>query len=394
MKPNHRVLHYSMALFMQLFVSAGSLAVPLLATQLGFSTFELGVIGSAGAATYVLMVVSAGAISDKLGRKGVIISGSLLTALAYLIMPVSRQPIHLIVLMAVSGIGMAFFWPVLEAWLSEEGDADQVRRGLGGFNVSWSIGASVGPFLGGLIYTKSIVLSFMFAAAGMCAVAFLAYLHKKPLQPQPETTSDSEIPPLVSAPIFVERALLYAVWMANFAGWFAMSEIRVLFPKLALTLGMQPWLIGILVLILGVALTVTFFMLGSSGWWHNRKSPLIIAQVFLVLLLVAMTIVDSAGAFGLIFIGIGAGMGITYSYSLFYSVVGSIQKGAASGRHEMVLGVGAFLGPFIGGAVAPMFGTQRAPYILGAALIFVSLIFQSIVFMMFRRRGDSIQESG
>ncbi len=382
----HRSLHYSMALLMQLFISAGGLAIPLLATHLGFSDLELGIVGSAGAATYVLMVVSAGALSDKLGRKRVIISGSVLTGLTYILMPFSREPLHLIVLMAVSGCGMAAFWPVLEAWLSEEGDADEVRRGLGGFNVSWSTGAALGPFLGGLLYTKSISLAFMFAAAGTGIVAFLASLHKKPMYSPHTAFPDTEHVPLLNGPITVERSLLYAVWMANFAGWFAMSEIRVLFPKLALHLGLEPWLIGILVFILGVALTAMFFVMGAWGWWHNKRSPLLSAQVLIILLLLAMAVVDSAAALGIVFIGIGAGMGVTYSYSLYYSVVGSLYKGAASGRHEMVLGVGALLGPVMGGAVAEMLSTQRAPYILGAALIAVSIIGQLITFSALRRR--------
>lgn len=390
----HRFLHYSMALLMQLFISAGGLAIPLLATQLGFSDLELGIVGSAGAATYVLIVVSAGALSDKLGRKKVIISGSVLTGLTYMLMPLSREPIHLIVLMAVCGCGMASFWPVLEAWLSEEGDADQVRRGLGGFNVSWSIGAALGPFLGGLLYTKSIALAFMFAAGGTCVVAFLALLHRKPMYAPHIVSCDTENTAAENGPITVERSLLYAVWMANFAGWFAMSEIRMLFPKLGLHLGMEPWLIGILVFILGVALTAMFFVMGAWGWWHNKRSPLLGAQVLIILLLLATAIVDSAAALGVVFIGIGAGMGVTYSYSLYYSVVGSLNKGAASGRHEMVLGIGALLGPFMGGAAAEIFLTQRAPYVLGAGLIAASVIAQIIMFSRSRGRGKQNMQTG
>ena len=50
-----------MAMLMSFFISISMLGVPLLATQLGSSDLVLGIIGSAAAGTYALVVVSAGA---------------------------------------------------------------------------------------------------------------------------------------------------------------------------------------------------------------------------------------------------------------------------------------------------------------------------------------------
>ena len=382
---SHRFLHFSMAFSMSLFVSVGMLAVPLLATRIGSSELELGIIGSAAAATYTLVVVSAGALSDKLGRKRVIIAGALLTGLSYSLMPLVRTPLHLIFPMAFCGCGMALFWPALEAWLSEEGDADQIRRGLGGFNVSWSVGGALGPLIGGVIYTMSGTLAFMFAAAGTSIAAFLACLHKTPeASPAGEVVRGAGAPPDNAAEP-VSRSMLYAAWIANFASWFAISEIRVLFPKLGLTLGMQPWVIGAIICSLGVALTAMFHIMGASGRWHGRAAPLLCAQALIVFLLFFSVRFDSAVALGAIFAGLGAGFGVTYSYSLYYSVVGSLNKGAASGRHEMVLGMGALLGPLLGGAAAEILRTQRAPYALGAALMLVCVVAQA--FLLASARG-------
>ena len=284
---------------------------------------------------------------------------------------------------------MAFFWPVLEAWLSEEGDAEQVRRGLGGFNVSWSVGICLGPLVGGFLYTWSSTLAFLFAAAGTLLVAYLAGLHKQsadvPIKSLPDTTLRAE-----DGPARVHRLLLYAAWAANFACWFALSEIRVLFPKLGLTLGMQPWVIGSLMFIMGLVLTGTFYLMGASGRWHNTTAPLICAQALIVLFLIMTAASDSVLTFGIAFAGLGLGVGVTYSYSLYYSVLGSAEKGAASGRHEMVLGVGALLGPLIGGTAAETFQTQRAPYILGAALVLSSFVI-GVVLWAKSRRGPGVE---
>jgi len=104
------------------------------------------------------------------------------------------------------------------------------------------------------------------------------------------------------------------------------------------------------------------------------------------LLLILSIRFDTAVALGLVFAGLGFGFGVTYSYSLYCSVVGSLNKGAASGRHEMVLGIGAFLGPLMGGAAAEMFHTQRAPYMLGAGLVLAAVIAESAVLSLWRDR--------
>ena len=377
-----------MAFFMSMFVAAGMLAVPLLATQIGSSNLELGIIGSAAAGIYALVVVSAGALSDRLGRKRVIIAGALLTGLSYALMPLGRTPIHLILLMLVCGCGMASFWPVLEAWMTEEGGAEEIRKELGAFNVSWSVGGAIGPFIAGFIYTKSSGLAFIFAAAGMAVVAALAALHGKPGESlAPHDDKEAAAPTQsVEEPLdeSVSRPVLYAAWIANFASWFAVSEIRVLFPKLALDLGMQPWVIGMIMFALGIALTVMFQVMAVSGRWHNRAAPLLCSQALIVILLIASAVCGSPLAFGLIFAGLGLGFGVTYSYSLYCSVVGSLNKGAASGRHEMVLGTGALLGPLIGGAAAEVFHAPRAPYLLATGLVAAAMAVEAIILLCWK----------
>lgn len=387
-KMSPRFVHYTIAFLMQLFISIGMLSVPLLATRLRASNLELGLIGSLGSATYTLTVIFAGVLSDKVGRKRILVAGAIVTGLAYAVMPASRVPAHLIFLMAFSGVGMAFFWPVLEAWMSDVGSHEDIRRGLGGFNVSWSAGGCLGPLIGGLLYTASSTLAFMCAAVGSCFVAYLALLHR-------HQASEAPVEPLTiphsNETVRVSQPVLYGIWIANFTSWFAIAEIRILFPKLAVSrLGMDPWVVGTLIFTLGLALTVMFYLMGRSTRWHRSKQPLVYSQFLIALFLLMLTVSDSALALGLLFAGLGAGCGVTYSYSLYYSIIGSLSRGTASGRHEMVIGLGSLLGPFVGGGLAELLHTQRAPYALGAVLVLVSLAVQGQLFAQARTSSPTV----
>jgi MFS family permease len=214
----------------------------------------------------------------------------------------------------------------------------------------------------------------------------MAGLHKKPDALSTLSAAEKAVELERNGDRPVSRQLLYCAWIANFASWLAISEIRVLFPKLGLDLGMQPWVIGIIIFSLGIALTVMFFVMAAFGRWHNKVAPLLCAQALIVVLLLASIKFESPMMLGLIFAGLGIGFGVTYSYSLYCSVVGSLNKGAASGRHEMVLGTGALMGPLIGGAAIQVFAAPRAPYAFAAGLLVVCMIAEVIILLRGRAR--------
>ena len=52
---------------------------------------------------------------------------------------------------ACNGAATAFYWPYLMGWVSIGYEGKQLSRRLGLYNISWSLAACLGPFLGGVL---------------------------------------------------------------------------------------------------------------------------------------------------------------------------------------------------------------------------------------------------
>lgn len=72
----------------------------------------------------------------------------------------------------------------------------------------------------------------------------------------------------------------------------------------------------------------------------------------------------------------GAGLGLAYAASIYYSVHTDVGRGARAGLHEAFTGASNFGIPLVGGALQSLSGWATAPYALAASLVAVSVALQ------------------
>jgi len=70
------------------------------------------------------------------------------------------------------GIAMSFFWPPILGWLSQDIEGARLGKSMSYFNISWSVGIVIGPFLAGVLSAISPELplytgGFLFLLTGM-----------------------------------------------------------------------------------------------------------------------------------------------------------------------------------------------------------------------------------
>ncbi|HSR11614.1 MAG TPA: MFS transporter, partial [Thermodesulfobacteriota bacterium] len=346
------------------------LALPLLVIELGGTPVQLGLVGTVASSVYMVMALLTGRLSDRFGRRALMVAGPLAFACACLLMTQAGGIPTILALAALNGISFSLFWPAFQAWVAEvQAAAKDLARNIGNFNLSWTSSQLVGAIVAGLLFAVSPRLPF-FAAAGFGLALFLFLLAnvKDRTLPSTRETGPADLPGESGN----HRFFLYAIWVSNFATWFILGNVRYQFPKLAREMAVSPQTIGLLISCVGLSQFLGFFFLRLTDRWHFNRDFLFGAQ--LVSAAGLMIMVFATGAFSLApaLVLIGVSASLTYYSSLYYAVLLLARKGKGTGIHESILGCGVVFGPLLGG-VAAQFGGLRSPYLLCAGVLLAAM---------------------
>ena len=388
-RENNKAVLYLVPFFVDVAIGMIFISIPLLAIELGASALTLGELGFISGIFYILFSLPFGKLSDRLGRKYIILSGSLGYFLSSFVLSISTRLHELFIFMALLGIAGAMFWPSLEAWIAERENKEPLTKRISFFNVSWCAGAAVGPLVGGVLFQLNHRLPLYLASFLSLLMAFL--ILNEPLDEKREDSfalredlSERNIDPEGNSPSRGKAfSYLYAAWIANFTGYFSIGMIRYLFPKLSVQLNIQPFILGILLGVVALSQTLTFYILGRVSFWHYRWLPLFSLQLLGIIGLIFIFLGNSLTIFLLAFILVGVGAGMSYFSSIFYGLSGHQDRGTKSGIHEAVLGGGALFGPLVGGIFAQAY-SLRTPYLVAIFVIVTGIIGEALLIHMSR----------
>ena len=126
----------------------------LMVPALSLTNYEIGLIGSAQYIGVLCFVFLSGHLSDKYGRKSVLIVGIVVFTLFTWLIGLASNFLQAFVFRLISGFGEGIFWPVAMAAVASH---FKERKGLalGIFYVGFDVGSVAGLSLGGLAYSLS-----------------------------------------------------------------------------------------------------------------------------------------------------------------------------------------------------------------------------------------------
>jgi MFS family permease len=144
-----------------------------LANQMGYSPFWVGMCLFALQAAGFAAAPIAGHLSDRMGRKQILVSSMLATAVVLIAMGVSGGSPLFVALVAVLGFFLYATRPVIQAWLLEATPKNMGGSSIGVLFGAQALGGAIGPLLGGMVADRFGLLAAFYFLAATIAVANL-----------------------------------------------------------------------------------------------------------------------------------------------------------------------------------------------------------------------------
>ena len=252
----------------------------------------------------------------------------------------------------MSGLSLALFWPPMMGWVSTGLEGQRLNAALSKFNLSWSTGIVVSPYIAGYLTEQSRGLplavsgTLYFSICLMVATASLV-LHKVKADRHVEPKTDR-----VGRSQDASTPLRYPSWLSLVSFYAILGVLGVVLPIYGReVLGVPERTIGLVLLTRGIATTIGFLVLGKASWWHFRSSPILVTQILAAGCVVLLGVARSVGVYFFVVPVIGFLAAASYSFSVFHGASGSPERAKRMAIHEALLVAGMILGSSVGGYI-------------------------------------------
>jgi MFS family permease len=365
-------------------------AIPYRAIHLGAGPAQLGLLTTISSGTYVLTTLFTGRLSDRVPRLYLARFGAIVFAAGCVLILRAPSLGQLFPRLPLSGLGMGFFWPTVQAALADEGSLDELESNLGLFNVFWSGGKALGFLVGGSLYALYGARAILIGVP--ITMLVVAALLPRRQRPRPEThpvpgggdrTAESyRLPPVGDV-----RALLYMAWAANAVAFGIGNTLNMQYPKFLLQSGRGSAVFGLFLGTIFAVQTLVFWGLRTRHGWRFRRLPVYAVQAAAAAGTLLLAWARPIWLILLVAVPLGLGLGLCYHASIVYSLIDRSGRGRRAGIHEALLGAGNFLLPLLGGLAASAASDLRMPYLLCGAIVLVGIGAQELIW---RRRATTM----
>lgn len=339
---------------------ARSPVLPTFAADLGALPELIGIIVAASTITGVFFKLPAGALSDVLGRRRMLVLGALFFAAPPFLYPFVHDAWSLLALRFVHGFATAIFSPVASAYVASLAETGRGAR-LGWFSSANDIGATAGPLMGGLVLYFTASYSVTYLTVGALGVfTFIVVL----LLPDVDRTAVDRTPTRETR-TFAERAVEFrqgVVEVFKTPPIFVAAGIEaVMYLGYGAFLGFLPIYaknVGLndaeIAIVLGAQLAVAMVVKPITGRTSDRVGRIPVIVIGLLLCAAALPLIFrseslTAFVFAAPLLGLGVGAVTPVTNALIADLASARRLGAAMGVFGTIWDIGEAAGPMIAG---------------------------------------------
>jgi DHA1 family multidrug resistance protein-like MFS transporter len=352
--------------------------MPFYVESMGASATELGLL--VAISPFIQLVASPlwGSVSDRRGRKPVLVAGLLGYGLSMVLFGLSTRLWMLFVARGVGALLSAATMPTTMAYVGDSTTDKERGGGMGTLGAAMGLGMVLGPALGGLLGSESLSTPF-FLTAGVCLLTLLLVLlflpESLPAEARQQRTARlkpgapiRELWRALSGPlgVLLLMAFLVSFGLTNFQGIFGYYALK--------KFGYGTEEVGWILTVVGVVAAITQGALTgplTSRWGEATviKATLLASALTFALLLTANNLVTVLLTTGLFTLPNALLRPAVLSLT---SKQAGVRQGAAMGLNNSFNSLGRVVGPVWAGFAFDL--NYDLPYLSGAAIMFAGFL--------------------
>ncbi len=147
--------------------------LPIYAQSLGATLTQVGLLSSGWSISRLVFTAPIGRLSDRKGRKRIVVAGLLVYAIVSLLYSIAWNFTSLLTIRLLHGLGSAMSMPVAMAYAAELAPVGQEGRYMGSITLAMFSGMGLGPLIGGF-FSDAFTLSTPFYLMGGITATSLA----------------------------------------------------------------------------------------------------------------------------------------------------------------------------------------------------------------------------
>ena len=353
--------------------------LPFYAESMGATPLQVTVLVASFSAMQLAAAPLWGRVSDKVGRRPLLILSLFASSVSYLIFGLAHTFWWLLLSRMAAGAAGGTI-TIAQAYVADTTAHEERARGMGHLGAASGLGVMLGPAIGGFASNLWGLGAPGFVAAGFCALNAIAAFFLVPESHSHESRRESAaqaktLRGWVRAMTSYPLSILLTVYFLTISSFTAMTAVLALY--LERSFGVDAKHMGMLFTLSGATTVVVRGVL--LGPLVKRVGESVTARIGIVSLMTAMIILPFIpNAFWALVIAplyaLGAGTLFPALATLVSRATDRASQGSILGGQQMIGGFGRVLGPLWAGFVFQQIGIS-APFTVGAVLVFMALLF-------------------
>lgn len=345
--------------------------MPVFATELGANGLALGMIIAAFSVSRGLLQPVVGNLSDRLGRKGFLVTGLFIYGVVGLLIPQAGSIINLLLIRAFQGVGSAMIVPIGMAYMSVLAPPGQEGRYQSYLNIAIFCGIGCGPVIGGIVSDLLGFESVFYVMAALSFGAFTLVLKNMPAQQAQVKASATGL--LKSLQMMMQSRLTLGILLARLVTMVIMVPSMAFLPLLMTqTIGASGLQIGFVIACRTLVNAVLQVPAGKVADKYNKLFLLVTGCICLSGVIMLIPFMKTFVMFLLIYCLLGLGEAIIWPVLGAYASIEGRKRyghGTMMGVFSLAMSVGIMAGAMLSGLSMDVWGIEFAYFVTAATVL-------------------------